>query len=155
MTELKRDVFLRLYAKHSSVFVHFDAFHTDVVIGGAQRSEGVVFQYGRALLNPIPDLDVWESGIRGTLSFKGQRCWTYVPWAAVWAIAAEGAVDGRVWSEDVPERMMATLKANAQRAQQPKSDVRELKATKAGAIYERESNIIRPRFGAKRNDFSA
>ncbi|MEY4507935.1 MAG: hypothetical protein RLZZ450_57 [Pseudomonadota bacterium] len=151
----KHDVFLSLYARYPGVFVHFDGFHTEVIIGGAKRSEGVVFQYGKAQARPIPDLDVNSLGIRGTLSFGGQQHWTFVPWLAVWAIAAEGAQDGGVWAADVPERMMAVLKENAQRAKKPKSDVRELKATKAGAVYEREDNIIRPRFGAKRNDFSA
>jgi hypothetical protein len=75
----------------------------------------LVLQFGYQLRVPIPDLEVDEEGITGTLSFARRPFWCRVPWSAVYAIAGE---DGRGfrWAEDMPrDGATAAREAEAKR----------------------------------------
>jgi hypothetical protein len=49
-----------------------------------------VLIYGLDLPQPLSDLDVTDEGIRATLSFRGKRSPTFVPWASVIGIIGKG-----------------------------------------------------------------
>jgi hypothetical protein len=49
----------------------------------------VAFQYGFGLEIPIKDLGLLEDGIHATLSFKGVKHYTFVPWNAIYYVDVE------------------------------------------------------------------
>ena len=50
----------------------------------------------------IPDLEVTDSGVQATLSFRGQHFHCNLPWSAVFGITSQLTGDGQVWPEDLP-----------------------------------------------------
>ena len=100
-TPSKKDVALALLEK-GSIFVHLDPRRDKVVVPKAfwVQSE-LVLQFGTQMRVPVPDLDLDDDGISGTLSFARRPFWCRVPWAAVFAIVGEDR-RGAVWSQDAP-----------------------------------------------------
>ena len=100
-TPSKKDVALALLEK-GSIFVHLDPRRDKVVVPKAfwVQSE-LVLQFGTQMRVPVPDLDIDDDGISGTLSFARRPFWCRVPWAAVFAIVGEDR-RGAVWSQDAP-----------------------------------------------------
>lgn len=53
---------------------------------------------GLNLLNPIPDLEVNQHGISGTMSFNREPKFVVIPWDALWAVTdASNKADGCVF----------------------------------------------------------
>jgi hypothetical protein len=100
-TPSKKDVALALLEK-GSIFVHLDPRRDKVVVPKAfwVQSE-LVLQFGLQMRVPVPDLDIDDEGISGTLSFARRPFWCRVPWGAVFAIVGEDR-RGAVWSQDAP-----------------------------------------------------
>lgn len=98
----KRDVFVALLESGVNVYVNLDPRRAGVQLPDRLRHEPrVVLVYGKNLPTPIPDMQVTEAGIRGTLSFDATPHMTFVPWSAVFAIVTEDE-RGMLWKQDVP-----------------------------------------------------
>lgn len=72
--------------------------------------ESVVLEFGRHMPLPIPDLQVTDAGISGTLSFS-LTCGTFavfVPWQAVWALVTRDH-KGWIWAEAMPKSVVGAL----------------------------------------------
>jgi stringent starvation protein B len=102
----KRDVVMKLL-EDGPVLVHLDARKPEVSVPEQHRTDPkLVLRLGQGLSPAIPDLDIGESGVRATLSFRGKPHTCQIPWDAVYAVVAE---DGRglVWPEHVPAEVEA------------------------------------------------
>ena len=102
----KREVVTKLL-EDGPVLVHLDARRPGVDVPDQHRSEPkLVLRLGHGLTPPIPDLDIDDTGIRATLTFRGKPFGCKIPWAAVYAVVAE---DGRglVWPEHVPPEVQS------------------------------------------------
>jgi stringent starvation protein B len=102
----KREVVTKLL-EDGPVLVHLDARRSGVDVPDQHRSEPkLVLRLGHGLTPPIPDLDIDDTGIRATLTFRGKPFPCRIPWAAVYAVVAE---DGRglVWPEHVPPEVQS------------------------------------------------
>jgi stringent starvation protein B len=102
----KREVVTKLL-EDGPVLVHLDARRPGVDVPDQHRSEPKqVLRLGHGLTPPIPDLDIDDTGIRATLTFRGKPFPCRIPWAAVYAVVAE---DGRglVWPEHVPPEVQS------------------------------------------------
>lgn len=85
-----------------SLFVHLDPRRAHVVVPNQFRSQPeLVLQFGYNLRVPIPDLEIDDEGIFGTLSFARRPFWCRIPWEAVFAIVGEDR-RGAIWPEDAP-----------------------------------------------------
>ena len=115
-TPSKKDVALALLEK-GSIFVHLDPRRDKVVVPKAfwVQSE-LVLQFGLNMRVPVPDLDIDDEGISGTLSFARRPFWCRVPWASVFAIVGEDR-RGAVWSQDAPPENKSIT---AEKAPEPK-----------------------------------
>jgi hypothetical protein len=115
---------LALLQQAESVFVNFDPRREGVLVPPhLKRQPRVVLQYGLNIRIPIPDLDVGEEGIGATLSFDRVPQWTFVPWAAVFAIVSQDQ-RGMLWESDVPreieqEHKKATSPGEGKKNSQP------------------------------------
>lgn len=105
----KLDVF-RAILMQGSVFVHLDARDDVMVPYNLQGQEQVVFQFGLDMPTPITDLEYNQSGVSGTLSFKGKPFHVSVPWESVFAIVGENN-QGLVWHEDMPKSILERKEA--------------------------------------------
>jgi hypothetical protein len=98
-----------------SLFVHFDPRLPGVVAPARFKSQPqLVFQFGRGLTVPIPDLLVDDEGISGTLSFQRTPHACFVPWDAVFALVGD---DGRgmVFPDAMPGEIRAEIDLEASR----------------------------------------
>ncbi|MEZ4339869.1 MAG: hypothetical protein R3B82_24880, partial [Sandaracinaceae bacterium] len=78
----KREVALALLER-GSLFVHLDPRVEGVVVPDYLRSQPqLVLQVGLGLAVPIPDLEVDDEGVFGTLSFNRSPFYCRVPWAS-------------------------------------------------------------------------
>jgi stringent starvation protein B len=99
----KRSVMESLLNSERAVNVTLDARRLDVKVPADVRDNPqLVLLYGRHTQPPIPDLKIDASGIRATLSFRGQPQPTFVPWRAVYAITSEDTGRGTMWQAHVP-----------------------------------------------------
>jgi stringent starvation protein B len=97
----KKEVALALL-EQSSIFVHLDPRRDKVVVPQSYRSQPeLVLQFGLNMRIPVPDLEVGEEGIAGTLSFARRPFWCWIPWEAVFAIVDQER-RGLAWPEDAP-----------------------------------------------------
>lgn len=70
------------------------------------------FGWGRYMKNPINDMSIDASGIRGTLSFARKPFCVDIPWGAVWR--AYGPNDRMLmWGENLPEGMEGGVQVDA------------------------------------------
>jgi stringent starvation protein B len=110
----KREVVSKLL-EDGPVLVHLDARRPGVDVPDQHRSEPkLVLRLGYGLTPPIPDLDIDDTGIRATLTFRGKPFSCKIPWAAVYAVVAE---DGRglVWPEHVPPEVQSEFARGGER----------------------------------------
>lgn len=94
------------------VLVQLDARKPGVMVPPQHAGDAqLVLRFGWALSPPIPDLDVSDDGIAGTLAFGDHRFTCVIPWGAVFALVAE---DGRglFWPEDAPPEARAAHAAD-------------------------------------------
>jgi hypothetical protein len=124
---------LALLQQAESVFVNFDPRRDGVLVPPhLKRQPRVVLQYGLNMRIPIPDLDVGEEGIGATLSFDRVPQWTFVPWAAVFAIVSQDQ-RGMLWESDVPREIEQEHKRATSPGEGKKNAQPPAKATKKGA----------------------
>lgn len=97
----KKDVALALL-EQGAIFVHLDPRRDKVVVPQSYRSQPeLVLQFGLNMRIPIPDLEVGDEAIAGTLSFARRPFWCWIPWEAVFAIV-DPERRGAAWPEDAP-----------------------------------------------------
>lgn len=97
----KKDVALALL-EQSSIFLHLDPRRDKVVVPQSFREQPeLVLQFGLNMRIPIPDLELTEEAIAGTLSFARRPFWCWIPWEAVFAIFDQQR-RGLTWPEDAP-----------------------------------------------------
>lgn len=109
----KRAVVEELLAE-GAVLVHVDASAPGVRV--PERFAGdakLVLRFGYNLSPPVPDLEVDDAGLRGTLTFGGvpHRC--ELPWPAVYAVVSDVDSRGLVWPDDVPDDVLGDLAGRA------------------------------------------
>jgi len=100
----KKEVFTAFF-QEKGVYLHLDPRHKAVVVPqiyGAQPH--LVLEYGPVMPIMIPDLEITDDGVTATLSFNRLPFWTFVPWEAVYAVAATDG-NGVVYEEDVPREV--------------------------------------------------
>ncbi|NLY95058.1 MAG: hypothetical protein GXY23_13655 [Myxococcales bacterium] len=137
-----------------SLFVHFDPRRPGVVAPARFKAQPqLVFQFGRSLAVPIPDLLVDEEGISGTLSFQRTPHACFVPWDAVFALVGD---DGRgmVFPESMPAEIRGEIEREAARRlgrpAEPEPAEAEAEADfEAPAEEDVPDNVIHVAFGRK------
>lgn len=117
----KKDVaLLALLGARDSVFVHVDSRRPGVRLPASWLNKPqVVLQFGRALVVPIPDLDVSSAGIRATLSFNRSPHSCFVPWAAVYAIISDSG-EGAAYVADIPEEVLSEIQPTPAEEKKPR-----------------------------------
>jgi hypothetical protein len=94
----------------SSMFVHLDPRRPGVLVPKQFHGQPqLVLQVGWKMAVPIPDLQVGDAGIKGTLSFNRRPFLCDVPWTAVYALVGEDG-KGMVWPDDVPPEVAAQMR---------------------------------------------
>ncbi len=84
--------------------IYLDARRKGVVVPAGHRGEpDLVLRIGRHLSPPIPDLELDDFGVTGTLAFDGKSFAVRVPWDAIYAAVIEGYARGVEWVADVPD----------------------------------------------------
>ncbi len=87
------------------VLVHLDPRRPGVDVPPDHRDgPRLVLRFGHGLTPPIVGFVIDESGVAGTLMFKGQPYRCQVPWPAVFAIVGENN-RGLVWPPEVPSEV--------------------------------------------------
>lgn len=111
----KRDVAKALLRK-GSLFVHLDPRTKGVCVPPwLSEQPQLVLQVGFDMVIRIPDLQVDDEGVFGTLSFSRNPFPCTIPWDAVFALVGD---DGRglVWPESMPPEIAAEVERESQRA---------------------------------------
>ena len=112
----KREVAYALLER-GSLFVHLDPRADGVVVPQYLRNQAqLVLQLGMNLVIPIPDLEVDEEGVYGTLSFNRAPFYCRIPWGAVFAMVGDDGM-GVVWQEDMPAEVADDVAVAAERAE--------------------------------------
>ena len=105
----KRDVTNHLLSK-GSVFVHLDPRVPCVKCPPWLSDQSqLVLQFGRNFPVPIPDLQIDDQAISGTLSFKRISYACYCPWEAIFCIVGDEG-RGQIWFESMPDEVAAEVK---------------------------------------------
>lgn len=108
----KKDIALALL-EQGSIYVHLDPRRDKVVVPQSYRSQPeLVLHFGLNMRIPIPDLEVGDEAIAGTLSFARRPFWCWIPWEAVFAIA-DSERRGAAWAEDAPPEVKAAAQQKA------------------------------------------
>ncbi len=108
----KKDIALALL-EHGAIFVHLDPRRDKVVVPQSYRAQPeLVLQFGLNMRIPIPDLEVGDEAIAGTLSFARRPFWCWIPWEAVFAIVDPDR-RGAAWPEDAPTDAKAAAQQKA------------------------------------------
>ena len=95
--------------KTSSLFVYLYGKSLGALLPHHLRlQDQVVLQFGYDMAVPIPDLEVNDFEIIGTLSFGGVPYKCYIPWEAVYALVNEDS-KGMVWNENMPESVKEAM----------------------------------------------
>ena len=96
----KRQQFLETMGRGKTL-LHLDATRAGVVVPPHLKTHSQLclsFSYRYA----IPDLQVTDDAVLGSLTFSGQRFCCTVPWAAVYAITSGITGESVVWPADLP-----------------------------------------------------
>jgi stringent starvation protein B len=137
------------------LFVHFDPRVPGVVAPARFKAQPqLVFQFGRGLTIPIPDLLVDVEGISGTLSFQRTPHACFVPWDAVFALVGD---DGRgmVFPDSMPGEIRAEIDLEAARraarpvAEGPSSSASGDPSEETPEETSAPDNVIHVAFGKK------
>ena len=98
----KREVTNQLL-EQGPVLVHVDPRHEGVSVPAAYNDDPkLVLRFGHGLNPSIPDLEVGEEAMSGTLTFGGQPHLCVLPWPSIYAVVSEADQRGMVWPDDVP-----------------------------------------------------
>jgi stringent starvation protein B len=102
----KKDVALAmLKGENASLFLHLDARRKGVAVPMEFWGQHeLVLQIGWNLPTPIPDLEITDWGITGTLSFHRQPFRCEIPWSSVYILYGDDR-KGIVWNEDLPPEL--------------------------------------------------
>ena len=106
---MDKKTFFQTLLEAGSVYVHLDPRKEGVVVPSALKDGPMLtLVFGLRLPVPIPDLEINQEAVTGTLSFDRTPYWCKVPWKAVYALSTE---DGRalVWPEDLPRDVQLHL----------------------------------------------
>lgn len=108
---LKKSIMQTLLLR-GSVFMHINPKKCPGVKVPSRliNQDQIVLQVGLDMPVPIPDLLVDETGVRGTLSFKGVPFLCVIPWDSIFALIGEDA-KGCVWQADIPPSVSAMMTA--------------------------------------------
>ncbi len=110
----KRRVIEGMMAREPAVLIHVDPRRPGVdVPDRLSRSGSLVLRFGLNLTPPVPDLEVDDQQISGTLAFDGSGYRCRVPWLAIYAAIAEHGQRGVVWPEDAPPEIRKLWEAAA------------------------------------------
>ncbi len=95
--------FVEQLLRDGPVLVHLDGrvHGVSVPIQYAGESK-LVLRFGYGLSPAIPDLLITGAAVSGTLTFGGVPHHCLIPWAAIYAVVADGQNKGMVWPDDVP-----------------------------------------------------
>lgn len=116
----KRRVIQGMMTREPAVLIHLDPRRPGVdVPDHLSRSGSLVLRFGKNLTPPIPDLEVDDRQISGTLAFDGAGYRCRVPWSAVYAAIAEHGQRGIVWAEDAPAEIRKLWEAAADHGESP------------------------------------
>jgi hypothetical protein len=127
----KKDVALALL-EQSSIFIHLDPRRDKVVVPQSFREQPeLVLQFGLNMRIPIPDLEVTDEAIAGTLSFARRPFWCWIPWEAVFAIIDQER-RGLTWPEDAPPGSKLAGASSREAAAAPKPKRSHLRAVEPG-----------------------
>lgn len=108
----KRDV-IRELMERGPVLVHVDARGDDVSVPlRLKRDAKLVLRFGYGLTPAIPDLDISDTALSGTLTFGGVPHHCILPWHAVYAVVSESDQQGMVWPQDVPAIVLQEMSAD-------------------------------------------
>lgn len=98
----KREVTNQLL-EQGAVLVHVDPRREGVSVPAAFNDDPkLVLRFGHGLSPSIPDLDVGEHAMSGTLTFGGKPHLCVLPWPSIYAVVSEADQRGMVWPDDVP-----------------------------------------------------
>ena len=105
----KRQVVDELLAS-GAVLVHVDARRGGVQVPDRFGEDPkLVLRFGHNLSPAVPDLEVDDQGIRGTLTFGGVPFRCELPWEAIYAVVSDANSRGLVWPDDVPDDVIGEL----------------------------------------------
>jgi hypothetical protein len=97
----KRSFYLELL-KDNDLFIYVNTKNDAVVVPSHLKGkECIVLQFGLNMAVPIPDLNVSDTGIYGTLSFSGKPFYCSIPWDSVYAVRVEPLTKTPVRKEPV------------------------------------------------------
>lgn len=95
----KKDVVTELISR-DQIRIIVDPNVEGVIVPEAQKKKmPLPLDIGYEMPNPIPDLDIGETGIAATLSFSATGEYCFIPWDAVMALAQRDHIQ-IVWSHD-------------------------------------------------------
>jgi stringent starvation protein B len=110
---------------NNSVFIHLNPRHTGVKVPASfLYQDYMVLQFGHDMPIPIPDLNVDNKFISGTLSFKGVPFLCMIPWEAVFAIVGDSS-KGLVWDDDVPISAKGTMNSINEKQNKPSTVIQK------------------------------
>jgi hypothetical protein len=90
IAELKQQIVERLLEQEDYFLIVVDPRHRDVRLPEylTESEQPVGLSIGLRMAIPIPDLEVDENGIQGTLSFSRTPFYCFIPWAAMVQLSA-------------------------------------------------------------------
>lgn len=99
-----KEAVLAIFERGESCFVVFFPRCAGVRVPAEHRGRpNLTLQFGLNLFVPIPDLEVDDLGIRGTLTFSRVPHYCDVPWTSALAVADERATPIWIRGEPAPE----------------------------------------------------
>lgn len=119
----KQDVLAHMLGAYPLVRVMFDPTHPEIqgLPAPLRQTACQAIDIGFDLPKTIPDLTVDALGVSATLSFRGAKVWTMLPWQCVFALQPDANPgSGVLWTESVPEVLFRrALRAKASPPTEP------------------------------------
>lgn len=113
----KRTEFLKQWDAGKCIRLHLDPRRDYVNIPRQLRQvPHLILEYGFDLPTPITDLFLSEQGLEATLSINRSPVFTFIPWAAVFAISTTDTCEVAVWTTDVPPEVQLGLPVETSRS---------------------------------------
>lgn len=126
----KVDVFKKLMKTTGNTYVHLDPRCVGVTVPNRlKRQPKLVLWFSTTAAIKIPDLEVTDSWLSGTLLFAGSPFKGRIPWHAVFAMVGETG-RGMVWPESMPSEVVAEVECETLKRRSvegPKRDLRQPK----------------------------
>lgn len=87
-TQLDKRLVAETILKRSNLYIRLDPRDEDVKVPSWHKKQAdLCLQVGYDMPIPIPDLEIDEKGIGGTLSFSRIGIHCFVPWSSIWVLA--------------------------------------------------------------------